>query len=64
MSTRLKRKILRDIKQQNVRFVHLWFTDILGQLKSISVEGGVRGICPNAWCPASPLTQLTSWADH
>ena len=37
MSSRIKRKVLREIKQHNVRFVHLWFTDILGQLKSISV---------------------------
>jgi glutamine synthetase len=37
MSTQKKRKILREVKQKDIRFVQLWFTDILGQLKSISV---------------------------
>ena len=37
MSTQIKRKILREVKQRGVRFVQLWFTDILGQLKSISL---------------------------
>jgi glutamine synthetase len=37
MTSQIKRKILREAKQKDVRFVQLWFTDILGQLKSISM---------------------------
>ncbi len=37
MSTVEKRKALREAKKHGVRFIQLWFTDILGQLKSISV---------------------------
>ncbi len=37
MSTVEKRKALREARKHGVRFIQLWFTDILGQLKSISV---------------------------
>jgi glutamine synthetase len=33
----LKRKALSACKKQGVRFVQLWFTDILGQLKSMTI---------------------------
>jgi len=33
----LNHRILRTCKQQKVRFVQLWFTDILGQLKSLTI---------------------------
>jgi glutamine synthetase len=37
MSNERKRKVVRTAKKNGVRFVQLWFTDILGQLKSITV---------------------------
>ncbi|MBO9532145.1 MAG: glutamine synthetase [Solirubrobacteraceae bacterium] len=30
--------VLRTVAQRDVRFIHLWFTDILGQLKSFSIN--------------------------
>ena len=33
----LREKVLREIKEKNVRFVLLWFTDILGFLKSFAI---------------------------
>jgi glutamine synthetase len=37
MSKMEKAKALREAKKHGVKFIQLWFTDILGQLKSISV---------------------------
>jgi len=37
MSLIEKKRALREAKKHGVRFIQLWFTDILGQLKSISV---------------------------
>ncbi len=37
MSTVEKKKALREARKHGVRFIQLWFTDILGQIKSISV---------------------------
>ncbi len=40
MSTRhlkTKEDVLKLVKEKDVKFIHLWFTDILGQLKSFSV---------------------------
>ena len=37
MSTVEKAKALREAKKHGVEFIQLWFTDILGQLKSISL---------------------------
>ncbi len=33
-----KERVLRQMKEQNVKFVRMWFTDILGFLKSFSVR--------------------------
>ncbi|MDP9277401.1 MAG: glutamine synthetase, partial [Actinomycetota bacterium] len=30
--------VLEIAKERNVRFVRLWFTDVLGQLKSFSIN--------------------------
>src|SRR5690349_3582062 len=30
--------VLRTVAERDVRFIHLWFTDILGQLKSFSIN--------------------------
>lgn len=40
--------VLRALEERDVRFVRLWFTDVLGFLKSVSVapaelEGAFRG---------------------
>ena len=32
-----KEYILKTAKEQDVKFIELWFTDILGQLKSFAV---------------------------
>ncbi|MFH1563751.1 MAG: glutamine synthetase family protein [Nitrospirota bacterium] len=37
MSVKTKEDILKLVKENDVKFIHLWFTDILGQLKSFSV---------------------------
>jgi len=37
-STDAKEKVYRQIKEQNVKFIRMWFTDILGFLKSFSVR--------------------------
>lgn len=33
-----KKDILKCVKQKNVKFINLWFVDILGQLKSFSIS--------------------------
>ena len=35
-----KEYILELVKEQNVRFIRLWFTDILGTLKSFAITVG------------------------
>jgi glutamine synthetase len=37
MNREAKRRILNACKKNDVRFVQLWFTDILGQLKSLTI---------------------------
>ena len=38
-----ERKALRIARQQGVRFIQLWFTDILGQLKSLTITSDNLG---------------------
>ncbi|MFT4036079.1 MAG: glutamine synthetase family protein [Patulibacter sp.] len=33
-----EQSVLRTVAQRDVRFIHLWFTDILGQLKSFAIN--------------------------
>ena len=40
MSTKDKDYVLRQAKELNIEFVQLWFTDILGFLKSVSIPVG------------------------
>ena len=35
-----KERVLKIVKDNNVRFIRLWFTDILGFLKSFTTQGG------------------------
>ena len=35
-----KTDILKTIKEQNIRHIQLWFTDILGRLKSMEISDG------------------------
>ena len=37
MVEKTKEKILKIVKEQDVKFIRLWFTDILGQVKSFSI---------------------------
>ena len=30
--------VLREVAQKNIRFIRLWFTDVAGVLKSISIR--------------------------
>jgi len=38
MAGKDKEYVLKQVKEQNVRFVRLWFTDVLGFLKSFSIS--------------------------
>lgn len=29
--------VLRAIEERDIRFIRLWFTDVLGQLKSVAI---------------------------
>ncbi len=40
MAKRTKEEILKVVKEQDVKFIRLWFTDILGQVKSFSITNG------------------------
>ena len=42
MDTTEKQQILQQAEDNNVQFVRLWFTDILGQLKSFAPHAAVR----------------------
>ncbi len=37
MKDKLREEVLKSVKSNNVRFIKLWFVDILGQLKSFSI---------------------------
>ena len=37
MASRTKKDILKIVKEQNVRFIRLWFTDVLGFLKGFAI---------------------------
>ena len=34
---RTKAEVLKLVKEHNVRFIRLWFTDVLGRLKGFSI---------------------------
>ena len=40
MDTQVKQQILRQAEENNVKFIRLWFTDILGVLKSFAITVG------------------------
>src|SRR4051812_43882451 len=33
----LRQKVLRDVAQAEIKFVRLWFTDVVGRLKSFAI---------------------------
>ena len=37
MGKRTKQDILKLVKDKDVKFIRLWFTDVLGQVKSFSI---------------------------
>ncbi|HDP69817.1 MAG TPA: glutamine synthetase [Actinobacteria bacterium] len=37
MSDKLKEEVIRKIKEKKIKFIHLWFTDVLGFLKSFAI---------------------------
>ena len=40
MSVKTKKEVLELVKKKDVKFIRLWFTDILGQLKSFAITAG------------------------
>lgn len=40
MSVKTKEEVLELVKKNDVKFIRLWFTDILGQLKSFAITAG------------------------
>ncbi len=40
MSVKGKKEVLELVKENDVKFIRLWFTDILGQLKSFAITAG------------------------
>jgi len=38
--TELKKEILAQVKERNIQHIQLWFTDILGRLKSMEISDG------------------------
>src|SRR5665811_986406 len=63
--------VLRTIEERDIRFVRLWFTDVLGQLKSVAVapaelEGAFAEASASTAAPsrASPgCTRPTCWSN-
>lgn len=48
MAKRTKQDILKLVKEQDVKFIRLWFTDILGQVKSFSItDSELKGALEN-----------------
>lgn len=48
MTQKSKEQILEIVKEQDVKFIRLWFTDILGQVKSFSItDGELKGALEN-----------------
>ena len=44
--------VLRAIEERDIRFIRLWFTDVLGQLKSVAIAPG-RSRAPSRRASAS-----------
>ncbi len=40
MAKKTREEVLKIVKEQDVKFIRLWFTDILGQVKSFSITDG------------------------
>ncbi len=48
MAKRIKQDILKLIKEHDVKFIRLWFTDILGQVKSFAItDSALEGALEN-----------------
>ena len=48
MGKRTKEEILKVVKEQDVKFIRLWFTDILGQVKSFAItDSELKGALEN-----------------
>ncbi len=48
MSAKSKEEILKIVHEKDVKFIRLWFTDILGQVKSFAItEGELEGALEN-----------------
>lgn len=48
MAKRTKQEILKLVKENDVKFIRLWFTDILGQVKSFAItDGELEGALEN-----------------
>ena len=38
MPQELRHDVIQQIKDQKIEFIHLWFTDVLGFLKSFTID--------------------------
>jgi glutamine synthetase len=48
MAKRTKEEVLKIVKEQDVKFIRLWFTDILGQVKSFAItDNELKGAFEN-----------------
>ena len=48
MAKKTKESVMKTVKEQDVKFIRLWFTDILGQVKSFSItDNELKGALEN-----------------
>jgi glutamine synthetase len=51
METKDKDYVIQMVKERNVKFIRLWFTDILGFLKSFAITPGeLEGALDEGMC--------------
>ena len=43
MVKKTKEEVLKIVKEQDVKFIRLWFTDIMGQVKSFAITNNELG---------------------
>ena len=50
--------VLRTIEERNIRFIRLWFTDVLGYLKSVAIAAGAAAPIPVNSIEKEPSAEL------
>ena len=50
--------VLRTVEERGIRFIRLWFTDILGLLKSFAITlEELEGASRRAWASTAPRSR-------